>query len=296
MTQSTPVVVVGYKVFNSDMQCRGYQFAIGGTYKIEGSLKICENGFHFCKALADCFNYYSFNSSNRVAIIHAIGDIDEKGGKCVTSEIVIVKELTWFEVLELVNIGKNCTGFKNTGGCNSGNRNSGNYNSGDYNSGNYNSGNRNSGSYNSGNYNSGYYNSGYYNSGNYNSGKYNSGNYNSGKYNSGKYNSGYYNSGNYNSCNGESGSLNTKQSEFINVFNKPCKRSLFEAFSMPTFMSFSNSMYDISTGKTIALEYKTAFLNSWNSADKIDRMRIKDCPNFDAELFFEISGIDVNAY
>jgi hypothetical protein len=105
MTQSTPAVV-GYKVFNSDMQCRDYQFAIGGTYHINGSLKICENGFHFCKELADCFNYYAFDSSNKVAIVRAIGDVDEKGDKCATSGIVIIKELTWLEVLELVNIGK----------------------------------------------------------------------------------------------------------------------------------------------------------------------------------------------
>jgi hypothetical protein len=276
MTQSTPAAVVGYKVFNSDMQCRDYQFAIGGTYHIKGSLKICENGFHFCKELADCFNYYDFNSSNKVAIIHAIGNIDEKGDKCATSGIVIIKELTWFEVLELVNIGKNCTGLKNTG---------------DLNSGNYNSGDLNSGYYNSGDLNSGYYNSGYYNSGDLNSG-----NYNSGYRNSGNYNSGDLNSGNYNSCDSESGSLNTKQSEFINVFNKHCKRSLFEAFSMPDFMSFSNSTYDESTGKTVTLEYKDAFIKSWNSADVVDRMRIKDCPNFDADLFLEISGIDVNNY
>ena len=152
----------GYKVFNSDWTCRGYQYEIGKTYEIAESPKCCKVGFHFCEKLVDCFNYYSFDPNNKVAEIEAIGEIhfDDTNSKCCTNKIVILKELKWSEVLDMCNSGKG----------NSGNRNSGNYNSGNYNSGNRNSGNRNSGNYNSGNRNSGYYNSGYYNSGDYNSG------------------------------------------------------------------------------------------------------------------------------
>lgn len=152
----------GYKVFNSDWTCRGYQYEIGKTYEIAESPKCCKVGFHFCEKLVDCFNYYSFDPNNKVAEIEAIGEIhfDDTNSKCCTNKIVILKELKWSEVLDMCNSGKG----------NSGNRNSGNYNSGNYNSGNRNSGNRNSGNYNSGNRNSGYYNSGNYNSGDYNSG------------------------------------------------------------------------------------------------------------------------------
>ena len=175
----------GYKVFNSDWTCRGYQYEIGKTYEIAESPKCCKVGFHFCEKLVDCFNYYSFDPNNKVAEIEAIGEIhfDDTNSKCCTNKIVILKELKWSEVLDMCNSGKG----------NSGNRNSGNYNSGNYNSGNRNSGNRNSGNRNSGKYNSGNRNSGYYNSGNYNSGHYNSGYYNSGYYNSGDYNSGHCN-------------------------------------------------------------------------------------------------------
>ena len=127
----------GYKVFNSDWTCRGYQYEVGKTYEMAESPKCYEMGFHFCKRLVDCFNYYNFDPNNKVAEIEAIGEIDfnDTNSKCCTNKIVILKELTWAEVLDMCNTGKG----------NSGKRNSGNYNSGDYNSGHYNSGNHNSG-------------------------------------------------------------------------------------------------------------------------------------------------------
>lgn len=157
----------GYKVFNSDWTCRGYQYEIGKTYEIAESTKCCKVGFHFCEKLIDCFNYYSFDPNNKVAEIEAIGEIDfdDTNSKCCTNKIVILKELKWNEVLDMCNSGKGNSGHHNSGNYNSGNRNSGYHNSGNYNSGNYNSGYR----------NSGYRNSGYYNSGNCNSGNHNSG-------------------------------------------------------------------------------------------------------------------------
>ena len=140
----------GYKVFNSDWTCRGYQYEIGKTYEIIENPKCCKVGFHFCEKLVDCFNYYSFDPNNKVAEIEAIGEIDfdDTNSKCCTNKIVILKELKWSEVLDMCNTGKG-----NSGKCNSGN-----WNSGDCNSGKCNSGNCNSGNYNSGNYNSGYCN------------------------------------------------------------------------------------------------------------------------------------------
>lgn len=203
----------GYKVFNSDWTCRGFQYKVGGTYKHEGEMEICKAGFHFCKQLVDCFNYYSFNPKNKVAIIEATGEVIEESnvlssGKCVTNEIKIVKELSWYEVLNIVNTGEGNTGVKNTGNCNTGRDNNGNWNTGNHNSGNNNTGDYNSGSYNSGNGNSGYGNSGRYNSGAGNTGDCNSGDCNSGSYNSSYGNSGYGNTGYYNSGNYNSGDCN----------------------------------------------------------------------------------------
>ena len=157
----------GYKVFNSDWTCRGYQYEVGKTYEIAESPKCCKVGFHFCERLVDCFNYYLFDQNNKVAKIEAIGEIDfdNTNSKCCTNKIVILKELTWAEVLDMCNTGEGNSGKRNSGDCNSGCYNSGDYNIGDYNSGDYNSGGHNSGDCNSGDYNSGDYNSGDYNSG-----------------------------------------------------------------------------------------------------------------------------------
>ena len=140
----------GYKVFNPDWTCRDMQYEVGKSYEMEEKPAICERGFHFCEKAVDCFEYYRFDSNNKVAEIEAYGELDfeEDGNKHCTNKIKIIRELNWHEVLDLVNTGKDCTGYKN-----SGNRNSGNCNSGDCNSGDKNSGDRNSGDWNSGDWN-----------------------------------------------------------------------------------------------------------------------------------------------
>lgn len=121
-------IIKGYKVFNPDWTCRGFKYEVGRTYEEDTVPKVCKRGFHFCKKAADCFNYYNFDSSNKVAEVLALGEIDTDGIKSCTNKIQIVREVPWTELLEIVNTGRACTGIHN-----SGNYNSGNYNSGDYN-------------------------------------------------------------------------------------------------------------------------------------------------------------------
>ena len=203
------MVVNGYKVFNFDWTCRDKQYTCPGTFEEDVELDVCHHGMHFCKKAVDCFNYYSFSSSNRVAEVVAYGEVREKGNKCCTNKLKIVRELSWYEVLDVVNTGENCTGKGNGGNWNTGDYNDGHHNSGDRNGGDWNSGNYNNGNWNSGNYNNGYCNSGNYNNGNCNSGSYNSGDCNIGSGNSGNSNVGGYNSGNWNSGSRNSGSYNS---------------------------------------------------------------------------------------
>ena len=304
----------GYKVFNSDWTCRGYQYEIGKTYEIAESPKCCKVGFHFCEKLIDCFNYYSFDPNNKVAEIEAIGEIDfdDTNSKCCTNKIVILKELKWNEVLDMCNSGKGNSGHHNSGNYNSGNRNSGYHNSGNYNSGNYNSGYRNSGYRNSGYYNSGNCNSGYYNSGNCNSGNYNSGYYNSGNYNSGYYNSGHHNSGNCNSgyCNTNSPKVRMFNHETEFNFNDESivrfKEILFDCPQSYEYSDFIDKSEmseeeiikhpecEIIGGyiKTIIVE---ADKQKWWDEDVSDDDKefIKSLPYFDADIFYECVGVRV---
>ena len=125
----------GYKVFEPDWTCRGFQYAVGKTFEEDVTPSCCNRGFHFCKELKDCFNYYPFNPDNKVAKVIAFGEIDEESddSKCCTNKIQIVEEISWEDVLRMVNLGKG-----NAGLCNSGNRNSGDWNSGNRNSGDWN--------------------------------------------------------------------------------------------------------------------------------------------------------------
>lgn len=106
--------VKGYKVFNPDWTCRNFQYQVGQTYEMEGPVIPCERGFHFCKNAADCFNHYAFNPENKVAEVIAHGTVKEEGDKCCTDKIEIVREISWQEVLTLVNVGKGCTGTRAT--------------------------------------------------------------------------------------------------------------------------------------------------------------------------------------
>ena len=159
----------GYKAFESDWTCRGFQFEMGKTYEEEGEPIICQKGFHFCANPIDVFGYYPMDDKTKIAEVEALGEIRQEGTKFCTNKIRIIKEFTMKQLQALIrdgnnNTGENNTGDRNSGHCNSGNWNSGSWNSGHWNSGDSNSGSRNSGNRNSGNWNSGSWNSGYFNS------------------------------------------------------------------------------------------------------------------------------------
>ena len=286
--------IKGFKVFNPDWTCRDKQYTCPGKFEEDVIPSVCNRGMHFCKRAVDCFSYHTFNSNNHVAEVIAYGDVAEQGNKCCTNKLEIVRELTWYEVLNIVNTGKDCTG-----GCNSGSFNSGCRNSGDFNSGSRNSGDFNSGNYNSGDRNSGYCNSGYNNSGSYNSGNWNSGNYNSGDWNKTNYSNGCFNT----------------VAPKIYLFNKPSKwtysdwfhsatcRLLAELPTSPEYVKLED-MTDAkkcehpeaeTTGGYLKEFDATARRNKWwhNLSDE-EKKAIMSIPNFDKDIFKEITGIDID--
>ena len=148
--------VRGFKVFNPDWTCRHFQYEVGKIFEEDVEPSCCDRGFHFCLKASDCFNYYRFDSNNKVAEVVALGAVDysDDDSKACTNKIQIVREIPWQELLTIVNTGKDCTGICNTGDCNTGNRNTGNRNTGDRNTGDWNTGNRNTGDRNTGDWNS----------------------------------------------------------------------------------------------------------------------------------------------
>ena len=300
--------IKGFKVFNHDWTCspngNTKQYTCPGFFEEDITPEICGDGMHFCKKAADCFNYYSFNPENKVAEVVAYGDVSERGDKCCTNKLEIVREIPWTELLEIVNTGKGCSGFRNSGNRNSGNRNSGNCNSGDWNSGDWNSGNSNSGNRNSGNWNSGDSNSGNSNSGGSNSGDSNSGNRNSGN----------SNSGDWNKTNFSNGCFNTVEPK-IHLFNKPSEWTYRDWLNSEARCLLNRipgdvleyiwleDMTDEEKAEHPASKVTGGYLKQidnskhrsdwWNSLDEKEKEVIKSIPNFDKEIFKEITGIDV---
>jgi len=127
-------MVKGFKGFNEDLTCRGFQYEIGKTYKHNGEVELCRSGFHFCRKLKDVHNFYNLKTS-RICEIEADGKIDDDGVKSVCSRMRIVREVSREEIWSIINIGEKNTGLFNIGDRNSGNRNSGDFCSCDYSSG-----------------------------------------------------------------------------------------------------------------------------------------------------------------
>jgi hypothetical protein len=316
----------GFKVFDPNWACRGFQFEVGQTYKQMRRMELCGSGFHFCNKLADCFNYYRFDPNNKVAEIEAIGEVKSGDDKSVTNEIKIVREITWNEVLEMVNTGKGNTGLNNTGDSNTGDNNTGNRNTGDRNTGDSNTGNRNTGNRNTGYSNTGYSNTGNRNTGDSNTGYSNTGDRNTGNSNTGDRNTGYSNIGDrntgnrntgmFNSCNYGNGLFNS-QSPKISMFNKPTKLTYeefeqkhSEAYNLLRYSSFyltewvyssdmtdeekkQHPQYETTYGYLKVNDYKETCQKMWDKFSDKQKKAIKKLPNFDKNIFKDITGIEV---
>lgn len=126
-------IIKGFKVFNPDWTCRDKQYSCPGNFEEDVTLSVCNSGMHFCKKAADCFNYYKFDPNNHVAEVVACGDVMEDGDKCATDKLEIIREISWEELLEIVNTGKGCTGYGNSGDCNSGDWSKTNFSNGCFN-------------------------------------------------------------------------------------------------------------------------------------------------------------------
>ena len=97
----------GYKVFNPDWTCRDFQYEPGKTFEYDGEIKLCESGFHFCKKLEDCFEYYDLDIKNHVCEVETDGLVKTEHSKSVTNKLTIGRELSWKEVCEQASNGKN---------------------------------------------------------------------------------------------------------------------------------------------------------------------------------------------
>nr|DAD94989.1 MAG TPA: pentapeptide repeat protein [Siphoviridae sp. ctGfF74] len=274
--EQTNQPVKGYKVFNPDWTCKGFQYEVGKIFEEDVKPDCCNRGFHFCTKASDCFNYYSFNPSNKVAEVLALGEVDSHSDdtKCCTNKIQIVREISWQELLTIVNTGKSCTGL-----CNTGNRNTGDCNTGDRNTGNWNTGDR-----------------------------------NTGDRNTGDCNTGDRNTGDWNIVNASSGCFCTEDQKIL-IFDKPSDwtlkdwrnsnarrllnqipKSVVEWIyeeDMTDKEKEENPTYKTTGGYLKVLDESESAQIWWDGLEDEDKNTVKLIPNFDAEKFEKCTGIKV---
>ena len=83
-----------YKGFNKDMTCRGFQYAEGQSYEMDGEPEVCERGFHACANPIECLGYYAPGKS----VYHEVELDDVKKSdsdtKCAATKIKIGARLS----------------------------------------------------------------------------------------------------------------------------------------------------------------------------------------------------------
>ncbi len=250
--------MIGYKAFDENLQCRGFQFEVGKTYEtgiVKEDLKLCSDTvFHFCRELQKIEQVSDYCvSSCRVCEVIAEGDIVTAGDVYGTNKLTILREIPREELNKYNN-------------CNSGNWNSGNCNSGSCNSGNCNSGSCNSGNCNSGNWNSGSCNSGFFNT----------------------------DSPLVRIFNKET---NIPRNDIVFPDFLCFDLTVWVSHDTATDEEKEAHKIDIETcgGFTKAISYKEAFRIAWNKASKDEHKKLLKLPNWNNKIFMEISGIDAEA-
>ena len=88
--------IIAYKGMDSNMQCRGMQYAVGKEFSVDGDIECCGNGLHACERPLDVLGYYPPGTGARYFRVEQSGDMArERGGdsKVASRKIRVVAEI-----------------------------------------------------------------------------------------------------------------------------------------------------------------------------------------------------------
>ncbi len=101
-TRANPdTTIESFKGFDSNWQCRGFQYQVGETYTHDGDVVACKSGFHACEHPLDVLRYYS-PATSKFAIVHQSGDLAKEidsDTKIASRELTVVTEITINELI-----------------------------------------------------------------------------------------------------------------------------------------------------------------------------------------------------
>src|SRR5690554_2533494 len=94
-------IIKGYKGFDQNLKCMGFQYEVGGEYEHEGEVNCCRSGFHFCEYPLDVFGYYPPVSS-RYCEVEGTGKIgrDNDDSKIACSKLKVKAEIGLIELIK----------------------------------------------------------------------------------------------------------------------------------------------------------------------------------------------------
>jgi hypothetical protein len=154
---------------------------------------------------------------------------------------------------------------------------------------------------NTGHYNTGHYNTGYYNAGNRNTGYYNTGYRNTGNYNTGDHNTGDRNTGCFNTITPEGGYYFNRwltHEDWDNAYKpswlyNPTPTTWVYSRDMTSDEKSAHPDHETTGGYLRVNDMMAEWRKAYDAASLKDREAVKRLPNFDAEVFLEITGLDL---
>ena len=89
--------IKGYKGFDKDLKCRGFQYEVGKEYSTDKAVT-CETGFHYCENPMDVLNFYTpcddTGNLNRFCEVEGSGDFDKsKSDKICCTHLKVKAEI-----------------------------------------------------------------------------------------------------------------------------------------------------------------------------------------------------------
>ena len=250
--------IKGYKAMNKNFTCREFKFTIGKEYKTK-NISMCGEGFHFCENLLNVYIYYPKTIDTVVCEVEALGEVLKEGDKSVTNHIKIVRQLSAEELLYAFMAETNA-------------------------------GNRNAGTGNAGHDNAGSYNAGHDNAGNRNAGSYNAGHDNAGTGNAGMFNTAIKNVTLFDKDSGLA-----FDSETIKTLIKKLDQKVKPILRwVPSSEMTEVEKNEFPSNKTTGGFLRNMSRNDYSALNNPEDLDfIKSLPNFDADIFFKITNIDV---
>ena len=93
------VTITSYKGFNRDWTCRGYQYAIGGSYSIDGDIVVCKTGLHACANPLAVFEHYPPGTSVYAEVQQSGATSHGDNHKIASARLSVTVELSLHEMI-----------------------------------------------------------------------------------------------------------------------------------------------------------------------------------------------------